>query len=52
MAAVAKNRKTFKRLLLHECIDFEIILQKGSLGDPLSKLLKPFRSVEQDGRQS
>ena len=31
---------------------FEIILQEGFLGDPLPKLLKPFRSVEQDGRQS
>ena len=53
MAAIAKNRKTFKRLLLlNQCIDFEIILQEGSLGDPLFFLLKPFRSVEQDGRQS
>ena len=33
-------------------MDFEIILQEGSLGDPLPKLLKPFRSVEQDDRQS
>ena len=31
---------------------FEIILQEGSLGDRLPKLLKPFRSVEQGGRQS
>ena len=53
MAAVAKNRKTFKRLLLlQKCIDFKIILQEGSLGDPLPKLLKPFCSVEQDGHQS
>ena len=53
MAARAKNRKTFKQLLLHnQCIDFDIILQEGSLGDPLPKLLKPFRSVEQDGHQS
>ena len=53
MAAIAKNRKTFKRLvLLNQCIDFEIILQEGSLGDPLPQLLKPFRSVEQDGHQS
>ena len=52
MAAVAKNRKTFKQLLLNECIDFEIILQEGSLGDPLPKLLKPLCSIEQDGRQS
>ena len=43
----------FKRLLLQNCwTDFEIISQEGSLGDPLPKLLKPFRSVEQDGRQS
>ena len=48
----------FKRLLLKngytdfEITDFEIILQEGSLGDPLPKLLRPFRSVEQDGRQS
>ena len=53
MAARAKNRKTFKRLLLlNQCIDFEIISQEGSLGDPLPELLKPFRYVEQDGRQS
>ena len=32
--------------------DFEIILQEGFLSDPLPKLLKPFCSVEQDGRQS
>ena len=43
----------FKQLLLQNGLtDFEIILQEGSLGDPLPKLLKPFRSVEQDGRQS
>ena len=43
----------FKRLLLQNgWTDFEIILQEGSLGGPLPKLLKPFRSVEQDGRQS
>ena len=33
-------------------IDFEIILQEGSLDDPLPKLLKPFCSIEQDGRHS
>ena len=50
MAARARNRKTFKLLLLlNQWIDFEIILQEGSLDDPLPKLLKPFRSVEQDG---
>ena len=43
----------FKRLLLQNGLtDFKIILQECSLGDPLPKLLKPFRSVEQDGRQS
>ena len=43
----------FKRLLLeNRQTDFEIILQEGSLGDPLPKLLKPFRFVEQNGRQS
>ena len=53
MAARAKNRKTFKQfLLLNQSIDFEIVLQEGSFGDPLPKLLKPFRSIEQDGRQS
>ena len=53
MAARAKNRKTFKRLLLlNQCIDFDKILQEGPLGDPLPKLLKLFRSIEQDVRQS
>ena len=53
MAARAKNRKTFKwLLLLNQGIDFEIILQERSLDDPLPKLLKRFRSVEQDGRKS
>ena len=53
MAARAKNRKTFKLpLILNQCIDFEIILQEGSLDDGLPKLLKLFRFIEQDGRQS
>ena len=39
-------------LLLNRWIDFEVISQECSLGDCLPKLLKPFRSVEQDGRQS
>ena len=54
MAAVAKNRKKNCKqlLLLNECIDYEIIIQEGSLGEPQSKLLKPFCSVEQDGRQN
>ena len=52
MAARAKNRNTFKRLLLlNQCIDSEIILQEYSLGDCPPKLLKPFRSVEQNGHQ-
>ena len=32
-------------------MDFEIIMQGCFLGDPLLKLLKPLRSVEQNGRQ-
>ena len=48
MATRAKNRKTFKRLLLlNQFIDFEIILQEGSLGDCPPKLLKRFCYVEQ-----
>ena len=44
MAARAKNRKTFKRLLLlNQKMDFEIIIQECFLGDPLPKLLKEFR---------
>ena len=42
----------FKQLLQNGSMDFEIILQEGSLGDSLPKLLKTFRSVEQDSRQS
>ena len=43
----------FKRLLLQNgWTDFKIILKERSLGDPLPKLLKPFRPIEQDGRQS
>ena len=39
MAARAKNRKTFKRLLLlNQKMDFEIIVQECFLGDPLRKL--------------
>ena len=52
MAARAKNRKTFKRLLLlSQKMDFEIFIQECFLGDPLQKLLKEFRYVEQNGRQ-
>ena len=47
MAARAKNRKTFKRLLLlNQKMDFEIIIQECFLGDPLPKLFKRFRYVE------
>ena len=53
MAARAKNKKTFKRLLLlNQCSNFKMILQEGFLGDPLPKLLKQFLSTEQNGRQS
>ena len=46
-----KLEKTFKRLLLlNQKMDFEIILQECFLGDPLPKLLKWFRYVEQNGR--
>ena len=41
-----------RRLLQNGQTDFEIILQEGFLGDPLPKLLEPFRYIEQDGRQS
>ena len=52
MAARVKNRKTFKQLLLlNQMMDFEIIIQKWVLNDPLPKLLKRFRYVEQNGRQ-
>ena len=52
MAARAKNRKTFKQLLLqNQKMDFEIIIQEFFLGDPLPKLLKPFRYIEQNGHQ-
>ena len=53
MAARAINRN---KLLMTSSAklgtDFEIISQECSLGDYLPKLLKPLRSVEQDGRQS
>ena len=52
MAARVKNRKTFKRLLLlNQKMDFEIIIQECFMGDPLTKLLKRVRFVEQNGRQ-
>ena len=40
VAARAKNRKTFKRLLLlNQKMDFEIIIQEGFLGAPLPNSL-------------
>ena len=40
MAARAKNRNTFKQLLLlNQKMDFEKIIQEYFLGDPLPKLL-------------
>ena len=52
VAARAKNRNTFKRLLLqNQRMDFEIIIQERFLGNPLPKLLKQFGYVEQNGRQ-
>ena len=52
MAARAKNRKTFKRLLLlNQIIDFEIIIQECTLGDPLPKLLKTVLLCWKNGRQ-
>ena len=46
MAARAKNRKTFKQLLLlNQKTDFEINIQECFLGDSLAKLLKRFRYV-------
>ena len=52
MAAGAKNRKTFKELLLfNQWMDFEIITHACSLGDPLPKTLKLFHSFEQNGHQ-
>ena len=53
MAVRAKIRKTFKQHLLQgQWADFKIVLKKCSLDDPLPKLLKWFRSAEQNGRQS
>ena len=52
MAARAKNRKTFKQILLqNQKMDVEIMIQECFLGDPLPKLLKEFHYVEQNGRQ-
>ena len=32
-------------------MDFDIIVQEYFMGDRLPKLVKPFRSIEQDGHQ-
>ena len=43
MVARTKNRKTFKRLLLlNQKMDFEIIIQKCSLGDLFQNCSKNF----------
>ena len=39
-------------VLLNPWTEFEIISQECCLGNCLPKLLKPFRSIEQDGRHS
>ena len=53
MAARAKNRKSFKwHLLRSQCPDFKVISQKCSSYGPLPKLLKKFRSAEQNGHKS
>ena len=52
MAAKAKNEKPLNDLLLGQWHNFKIISQKYSLGDLLPKVLKWFRSAEQNGRQS
>ena len=46
MAARAKNRKTFKRLLLlNQKMDFEIIIQECSLGDLYQNCSKNFATL-------
>ena len=53
MAARAINRnKLLTTSFAKRWTDFEIISHECSLGNPLTDLLNPFRSVEQDGRQS
>ena len=49
MAARAVNRNKHLTTSAKLAEDFEIISQECSLGDCLAKLLKPFRSIEQDG---
>ena len=46
------NIENFKNLLVRiQWIDFNIILQKCSFGDPLPRLFKPFGFVKKHGRQ-
>ena len=53
MAAWAKNRKTLKQHLLQgHLLNFKIISQEYSLGDPLPKLLRPFRSDEKEATRA
>ena len=45
-------KKNFKNLLVRNYwIDFNIIFQKCSFGDPLQRLFKPFGFVKKHGRQ-
>ena len=46
------NNLLKRHFLLNWWMDFEIILQEYSLGDPLPKLPKWFRSAKENGRQS
>ena len=44
--------ENFKNLLVrNQWLDFNIILQKCSFGDPLPRLFKPFGFVKKHGRQ-
>ena len=43
--------ENFKNLVKNHRTDFNIILQKCSLGDPLPRLFKPFGFVKKHGRQ-
>ena len=47
-----KKKTKKKNFNLGQRPDFKIISQKCSLGDPLQKLLKWFRSAEQNDRHS
>ena len=43
--------ENFKTLVRNHSIDFNIILQKCSFGDPLPRLFKPFGFFKKHGRQ-